>query len=329
MTQTTRPDPRGPADRPVPDTESKTTSAFVTGFFPRRPGPIILLSILGGFLLTVVWSAEFVDKKIGDNVANTLLGHDAKATPIAGIAAGIAFAFVSGLAGTFTACNIAAFGAVAPLVGSTSRWGRFANTLRPLGWLAAGMIPVSAAYGALVGLVGTSLPQFSTATGGSGLSPRSIQSMVVFGVIGLTMCYLGLASLGVVPDPFARIAKRFPNAPLVFLGVLIGGFLIGRPFALFRVMFRDAADSGNPLYGAAAFTLQSLGNIVIMGILFLILAYFTGGRLQRWLAANPTRIAVITGAAFLVAGAFTFLYWDVRLLAGRHIIPWYPTAPWT
>jgi hypothetical protein len=73
---------------------------------------------VAGFLLTVVWSATFVDQTIGDNVANTLLGHDAKGTPIAGIAAGIAFAFVSGLGGTFTACNIAAFGAVAPLVGS-------------------------------------------------------------------------------------------------------------------------------------------------------------------------------------------------------------------
>lgn len=330
MTQTTTPDPRRSADRHVPDAQPRASSAFVTGFFPRRRGPIILLSILGGFLLTVVWSAQFVDQQIGDNVANTLLGHDAKATPIAGIAAGIAFAFVSGLAGTFTACNIAAFGAVAPLVGSTGgRWGRFVHTLRPLGWLAVGMVPVSAAYGALVGFVGTSLPQFSTAAGGSGLSARSIQSMVVFGVIGLTMCYLGLAALGAVPDPFARIARRFPNAPLVFMGVLIGGFLIGRPFALFRMMFRAAADSGNPLYGAAAFTLQSLGNIVVMGTLFLILAYFTGGRLQRWLSAKPTRIAAITGAAFLVAGAFTFLYWDVRLLAGRHIIPWYPTAPWT
>jgi hypothetical protein len=79
--------------------------------------------VLAGFLLTVVWSAEFVDQTIGDNIANTMLGHDAKETPIAGIAAGIAFAFASGIAGTFTACNIAAFGAVAPLMASEGRWG--------------------------------------------------------------------------------------------------------------------------------------------------------------------------------------------------------------
>ncbi|GFJ96561.1 hypothetical protein [Phytohabitans rumicis] len=153
--------------------------------------------------------------------------------------------------------------------------------------------------------------------------------MVVFGVIGLAMTYLGLAALGLVRDPFERIARRYPNAPMVFLGVLIGGFLIGRPFGLFRQLFRDAAESGNPLYGAAAFILQSLGNILIMAVIFAALALVSGTRLRRWLAARPARIAVITAVALIVAGVFTFLYWDVRLLARREIIPWYPTAPWS
>ncbi|WP_053716594.1 hypothetical protein [Saccharothrix sp. NRRL B-16348] len=307
------------------------TSSFVNGHFPDRRGLIVLLSSIAGFLLTVVWSAQFVDSTIGDSVANTLLGHDAKETPIQGIAAGIAFAFVSGIAGTFTACNIAAFGAVAPMLGSTgSRWAKLAATLKPVGWLAVGMIPVSALYGVLVGIVGTRMPQFATAANVPGtLSSRSIQSLIVFGVIGLVMVYMGLAALGLVRDPFRKIAKRFPNAPMVFMGVLIGGFLIGRPFGLFRQMFRDAAESHNPLYGAAAFTLQSVGNIVIMAILFLVLAYFTGGRLQRWLSAKPSRIATVTAVALIVAGVFTFMYWDIRMLARREIIPWYPTAPWS
>jgi hypothetical protein len=301
---------------------------FVNGVFPRRPGLVVLLSVLGGFLLTVVWSAHFVDSTIGDNVANGLLGHDAKETPITSIAAGIAFAFVTGLAGTFTACNVAVFGAVGPLVGGApTRWARLRQALKPLGWLAVGMIPVAAAYGALVGIVGTGMPQFSTAASGAGLSPRSIQSMVVFGLIGLAMAYLGLAALGVVRDPLAGIARRYPQAPLILLGVLIGGFLIGRPYGLFRALFRDAAESGNPLYGASAFVLQSLGNIAVMAVLFIAISYFAGSRIQRWLAAKPVRAAVLTGAGFLVAGVFTVLYWDVRLLARREII-WYPIAPW-
>ena len=38
-----------------------------------------------------------------------------------------------------------------------------------------------------------------------------IQSMVVFGIIGLIMIYLGLAALGIVPDPFARMRGAFPT----------------------------------------------------------------------------------------------------------------------
>lgn len=304
---------------------------FANGLFPRHRKLIIVVSTLVGFLLTVVWSATFVDSVIGDNVANSLLGFDAKKTPIASIGMGIAFAFVSGLAGSFTACNIAAFGAVAPMLGGAqSRRSRLMRILKPLGWLSVGMIVVSATYGAIVGIYGTKMPQFATGGGNAPgtLSGRSIQSLVTFGVIGLVMVYLGLAALGVAPDPFSRIARRFPNAPMVFMGALIGGFLIGRPFALFRKLFQDAAESGNPLYGAAAFVLQSIGNIVIMAVLFLLLSLVLRGRVQRWLAAKPSRASALIAVAFIVAGVFTFLYWDVRLLARREIIPWYPVAPW-
>ncbi|MEU6148940.1 hypothetical protein ABZ816_02975 [Actinosynnema sp. NPDC047251] len=293
---------------------------------PRRRWLVVALAALTGFLLTVAWSAAFVDSTIGDNVADTLLGHDAKATPISGVAAGVVFAFVSGLAGTFTACNIAAFGAVAPMLGTTGgRWARLRASLAPLGLLAAGMVPVAAVYGALVGVIGTRMPQFDTAQAQAGtLNGRAVQSLVVFGVIGLAMLYLGLAALGLVPDPF----RRRPAARTVFLGVLIGGFLVGRPFPLFRQLFRDAAESGNPLYGAAAFVLQSVGNIAVMAVLFLLLGTLAGGPLRRWLTAKPSRTAAITAATLIAAGVFTFLYWDVRLLAGRGVLPWYPIAPW-
>ncbi|ALG10760.1 hypothetical protein [Kibdelosporangium phytohabitans] len=308
----------------------EATSSFVSGHFPRRRGLVLVVSAIAGFLLTVIWSAEFVDSAIGDSVANTLLGHDAKQTPITGVAAGILFAFVSGLAGTFTACNIAAFGAVAPLLGSAgSRWRRVAHALRPLGWLAVGMLVVSAVYGFVVGIVGTRMPQFDTAAVPAGvLSARSVQSLVVFGLIGLVMIYLGLAALGYVRDPFRRVARRFPNAPMVFMGALIGAFLIGRPFPLFRQMFREAAESHNPLYGVVAFCLQSLGNVVIMAVLFLVLTLVTGKRLRQWLTTDPRRLTIVVAASLIVAGVFTFMYWDIRMLARRDIIPWYPTAPW-
>ncbi|WP_043617736.1 hypothetical protein [Nonomuraea candida] len=314
--------PVEPVDRPA-------TSLFVNGHFPRRRALVVGLSALAGFLLTVVWSAEFVDQVIGHNVLNTLLGHDATESAIGGVAAGVAFALASGIAGTFTACNIAAFGALAPLLGTSSARDRAVRVLKPLGWLSVGLLTVSAAYGVLVALVGTSMPQFSTAPTVAGqLSARSVQTMIIYGVIGLVMIWIGLAAAGIVKDPLARISARHPNAPMVLMGVLIGALLIGRPFPLFRQMFRHAAESGNVLYGAAAFMLQSIGNIVLIAVLFLLVAVVWGARLQRWLLARPSRAAIVITAAFVAAGVFMILYWDVRVLARREIIPWYPLAPW-
>lgn len=311
----------------APDASTRQTSLFVDGRFPRRRVIILALSIIGGVLMAYAWSSKTADDTIGFNTANAILGHDARTTPISGVASGILFAFVTGFAGSFTACNVACFGAVGPLVGSaTTQREKLAQTLKPVGWIAAGLIPVAAAYGALVGIVGKRMPQFSTAKT-SGLSPRSYQSMIAFGSIGLIMFILGLAALGLIPDPLAAVSRRWKNAPLVLMGVLIAGFLIGRPYPLFRAMFRDAAIRHNPLYGMVAFTLQSIGNIIVMALLFVILSYGVGGRLQRWLAAKPGRTAIVTAAAFIVAGVFTMIYWDVKVLA-RYDYLWFPKAPW-
>ncbi|MEU2282396.1 hypothetical protein ABZ614_10745 [Streptomyces sp. NPDC013178] len=304
-------------------------SFFFNGHAPRRRALVAAVSALFGFALTVVWSAEFVDRTIGDNVADTLLGHHAKGTPIAGVLAGLAFAVATGIAGTFTACNVAVFSALAPLAGQpSSPRRRLVAALRPLSRLALGAVTVSALYGVVVALAGTGMPQFDeTQSSGSGLSGRLIQAMVVYGLIGLAMVVLGLSSLGVVKDPLARLTHRFPGAPMLIMGGLIGAFLIGRPFPLFRQLFRDAAESGNVLYGAAAFTLQTLGNIVVMAALFLVVTGVFGDRLHRWLTAKPSRASALMAAAFIAAGVFMVLYWDVRILARRDLI-WYPIAPW-
>lgn len=303
------------------------TSLFVNGWFPRRRLLIFLIGALGGFLMSYAWDATLVDDTIGFNSANAMLGHSANNTPISGVFSGVVFAFVSGLAGSFTACNVAVYGAVGPLVGrAESRRTKLAQALRPVGWLTVGMIPVSAVYGAIVGIVGTHMPQYST-TSSHGMTPRTAQSMIAFGVVGVVMIVMGLSALGAIPDPLAKISKRFPNAPLILMGALIGGFLIGRPYPLFRKMFQHAANTHNPFYGAAAFVLQSVGNIVVMAILFLLLSYVMGGRVQRFLGANPTRSSILTATTFLIAGFFTVLFWDVRVLHRLNYI-WFPTAPW-
>ena len=292
---------------------------------PAHRGRIAVASMLAGTLLAVLWSFEFVDHVIGDTVANSLLGHDAKATAIGGTAAGLVFAFVSGLAGTFTACNIAMAASIGPMgqasaTGTTL--GAVRHLLKPVGWLTLGTVVVSGLYGIVGVLVGDRMPQLSTATMG-GMPVRLWQSSIVFGLVGLVFVYLGLASLRILPDPFARR----PIARVVVLGALVGAFLIGRPYPLFNKLFHWAVDSGNPLYGAGAFILQSLGNIVIVTALFSLIVIASRGRAVGWLTGDPARTMAVTGALLIALGVFSVVYWDVRLPAmfGHG---WFPTMPW-
>jgi hypothetical protein len=298
-----------------------------TASHPGHRGRTLLIGLLAGLVLAVVWSAKLVDTGIGQNIARTALGHDARTTPIGGLLSGAVFAFVTGVAGSFTACNIAVFGAVGPMVERQDGQLRGLRTvLRPLGWLVLGMLPVSAVYGAVGAWLGTRIPQLSTDTVGS-MPVRLVQSSVVFGVIGLALVYLGLAELRLVPDPLARLVRRLPNARLVVLGALVGGFLIGRPFPLFHRLFLYAAQHHNPAYGAAIFVLQSLGNMLIMGLLFLLLTAIGRGRLVRWMTARPGRVARVTAAMLLTVGVFTVVYWTIRVpsLFGYG---WFPTMPY-
>jgi hypothetical protein len=284
---------------------------------PNARGAIIGISLLIGLALSILWSAKFVDTTIGAKLADGVLGYDAKETSITGSAAGALFAFAAGLAGTFTACNVAAFSALAPMVGQEqTTQNRVRSALRPLTWVALGMIPVAAVYGAIGALLGDDLPQLSKATLGSHHFPeRLIQSSVVYGILGVIFLYLGLAALKLVPDPLASLSRRWEHAPLVVMGALIGLFLVGRPFPLFYKTFQYAAEQNNALYGALVFALVSLGNIAIMALLFLLLALPGKGAVGRWLLARPGRLAAVTASGLLIAGSFTLIYWTIRLPA--------------
>ncbi|WP_431945323.1 hypothetical protein [Micromonospora marina] len=304
-----------------------TPRAGISPHRPRRRLMLALVSAAAGVLLAVLWSFELVDKVIGDNVANTVLGHDAKETAITGAAAGMIFAFVSGFAGTFTACNIAVAASVGPMsqvsgAGPADGTGPALRALlRPVGWLAAGMVVVSAGYGVIGVLAGDRLPQLSTEAVG-GVPVRLIQSSVVFGVIGLALTYLGLAALKLVPDVFARR----PVARVATIGALVGGFLVGRPYPMFNKLFHWAVDTGNPLYGALAFTLQSLGNIVLVTVVFTVAVALSRGRVLAW-TADPRRAAAVTGALLVALGVFTVVYWDVRVPA-LFGFGWFPRMPY-
>jgi hypothetical protein len=320
---TTTAQPLGGDNRPTPMPASRAPRSTRSRLYPGR---ITAISLLLGIAIAVLWSARLVDDDIGVNTANGLLGGDAESASLSGTLAGLAFALVTGLAGTFTACNVAVFSAIAPnLQDDATASGRLRRALRPLGWLSVGAIVVAGVYGAIGALIGSHIPQLSTGTVGSHQLPvRLLQSVIVFGLIGLVMLYLGLAALRASPSAVDRLSEGWPPAGHVVTGMLIGGFLIGRPWPLFHKMFAHAASTDNAAYGAATFILVALGNMLLMGLLFLLLSLT---RFPSWLRHRPSRAATATAMAWLVGGSFTLVYWVVRLPAVFGI-GWFPTMPW-
>jgi hypothetical protein len=264
---------------------------FRPGSYPRRRWLVFGTGVLLGVLMTALWTV------LGAGEADTVAGHLVTEIPVVGVVVGLMCVVVFGVGGPSTAGIDA--------------------TLRPLCWLSVGTFGVSATYGVIVALVGTGMPQFATGRPAPGTLPGgSIQSMLMFGLIGLFMAFRGLAALGLLRDPLARIRSRRPNAPMVITGVVIGGLLVARPFALFDPVFRDVAERHDVAGGALAFALPAVVTITVISVLFLVIRYGTGGQLQRWFSARPTRVPAVSGAGFIGAGVFMFLYWEVRLLAG-------------
>lgn len=80
-----------------------------------------------------------------------------------------------------------------------------------------------------------------------------------------------------------RLSERWQPAGHVVAGVLIGGFLIGWPWPLFHKMFAHAASTHDAAYGAAPFILVAVGNMLVIGLLFLVSSMT---RFPNWLAAS-------------------------------------------
>ncbi|MFL5737907.1 MAG: hypothetical protein ACJ76P_11290 [Actinomycetota bacterium] len=297
---------------------------------PRRSGRRLILGSLGvGAFLAYVWSFHLADDLIGTNGTSVLVGYDAgRATLTGGVMAAL-FALASGLAGSFTACNVAAFGVIGPLAerSALDARDRVRQGLTRVGWITLGAVALAAAYGAIGATIGTRIPQLSK--GNVGAYPVSLlQSTVIFGVLGVAFVLLGLAAAGLVRDPFGEVGARHPEVPLLVFGVLIGAFLVGRPFPLFVKLFGYAAARHDALYGAVVFALQILGNMLIVAAVALMIALPERSRIRSWLEAVPDRAARVSAATLLVAGSFTFLYWVVRVPSAFGY-GWWPKVPWT
>ena len=294
----------------------------------RVPWRLIIVSSLAGFALAILWWSNLVDDTVGEGLTSGVFGEEAEEVALTSGLMAAAFALVTGLAGTLTACNIAVFGALAPMLGEQqSRSARLATAVKPVAWMAGAAMVTAGAYGAIGVYIDNWVPTLSDTTYGEDLSGRRMQAAIVFTAIGAILVWRALAALGLVRHPLQRLIARHPRTDMVMMGVLVGAFVVGRPFGLFRHLYEYAGDTNNPLIGSSTFALQALGNILIVSLLFVAITFFSNGRVERFMTASPKRLASFTASSLLVAGTFFIVYWGLK--SGSRL-GWYgwPTLPW-
>jgi sulfite exporter TauE/SafE len=288
----------------------------VAADYPLARRLTYLVAAVGlGVILAGFWNFRVVDGFGADIVAASTIGeYRGKAGEFAvlGTAFGFLFAFVAGLAATFTACNCVAFAMIPGLMcAPDARTGRTA-ALRSLRVMLFWVVAVSAVYGAFVGWLGPA--------GAAALNARDVrfaQAAIVFSVLGFVMLAWGAIELGLLDRAVRRSSAETraffaqPATKAGVMGAMIGAFAIGRPYPVFREFLLYAAQAQNPLYGAAVMTLQGIGQITVMIAVFLIILWVFQRQLRSWVMTRPSQPAIVSAFALVAGGAYFVFYWGI------------------
>jgi sulfite exporter TauE/SafE len=277
------------------------------------------VAMIAAILIAGFWNPRVVDGFGRDVVTAGTIGDSAtlrETFAANGLGFGFLFAAVAGLAATFTACNCVVF-ALLPGLAASPRADARRAALSALAIFAGGVIVVGVAYGMFVGLLGPSgIEAFN------GREIRRAQATTVFTILGVLMLLWGAIDLGFLEgmvrrcSPATRAFFGQPTTKAGLLGLMVGAFMIGRPYPVMRDFLTYAAAAGSPLYGAAVMVVQGLGQIAVMVVLFLALVYGTGGRVARWGARHPERVTLTSGLALIGGGTFFVFYWGLAFAYG-------------
>ena len=305
--------PAAPVVESVPDAEAGAGLDAVYSLRTRLLWTALALAVaiaIAGF-----WNFRAVDGFGRDVVAGNTIGDTreaAKSFGARGLGFGVIFAAVAGLAATFTACNCVVFAMIPGLACTTDKASSRRAALSALGWLTAGVVLVSAAYGIFVGFLG--------AKGIQAFNVREVrlaQAQAVFSVIGIAMLVWGAIELGFLrglvrrASPVTRAFFASATTKAALMGIFVGLFAVGRPYGPFRDFLTYAAEAHNPAYGAAVMMVQGLGQIAVMVALFLVLVYVFGNRLTRWVTAKPHQPALLSALALSAGGMYFVYYWGI------------------
>jgi hypothetical protein len=288
----------------------------VTRTYPAGRRIIYLLAaVAAGVVIAGFWNFRVVDGFGADIVAaNTIGEYRGKAGEFGalGAAFGFVFAFVAGLAATFTACNCVAFAMIPGLVcAPDAKAGRVA-AMRSLRVMLGGVLLVSAIYGVFVGWLGPA--------GVAAINSREVrfaQAGVIFSMLGAAMLLWGAIELGLLKaitrrcSPATRAFFAQPTTKAALMGLMIGTFAIGRPYPVFREFLLYAAQVQSPLYGAGVMALQGIGQVAVMVLVFVLLLAFLGRRLAAWVTTRPAQPALVSALALAGGGAYFVFYWGI------------------
>jgi hypothetical protein len=275
----------------------------------------LLIATLAGIVIAGFWNFRVVDGFGADIVAaNTIGDYRGKAGEFAilGATFGFVFAFVAGLAATFTACNCVAFAMIPGLMCAPDAKAGRAVAFRSLRIMLFFVVLVGAIYGAFVGWLGP--------IGVAAINAREVrfaQAGIVFSMLGAAMLLWGAIELGLLDrltrrcTATTRVFFAQPTTKAAIMGIMIGAFAIGRPYPVFREFLLYAAQTESPAYGAAVMALQGVGQVFVMvGAFLLILALFSA-KLGTWVTTRPTQPALVSAVALIAGGAYFVFYWGI------------------
>jgi len=316
---TTRSVASPPVDQVVAALPASADLAETYGLWRRAAWT--LTALLFGVLVAGFWNAAAVDGFGRNVVAGTTIGDTQElAGTFAnnGFGFGAVFAWVAGLAATFTACNCVVY-AMLPGLACTAEGAADAAASRRAAWRALGafasmVLLVGAAYGMFIGFLGSD--------GVRSFNERPVRlalAQAVFTSIGLVMLVWGAIAFGYLGaltrrlSPVTRSFFSMAGTKAALMGLLVGSFAIGRPFPVFHEFLTYAAAAHSPLYGALVMALHGLGEIALMVLLFSVLVFAFGRRLTRWASRKPWQPALLTAVALTAGGAYFVYYWGVAI----------------
>ncbi|MEH6989601.1 hypothetical protein [Cytobacillus firmus] len=281
---------------------------------------LTFIAIFIGVMIAGFWDYQLVDGFGSEIVAGNMVGDTSELAGAfleKGLSFGILFGFAAGLAATFTACNCVIFAMLPGLACSTDKSSTRKNALISLGVFSLGVLFVTAFYGLYTGFMSSSDINLYNERG-----VRLSQAYIIFTALGLLMLSWGLISFGF----FNRIISKLPLKLRTFLsmpltkagvmGIMVGLFSVGRPFPVFRDFLTYAVSADNPLYGALVMSVQGIGQILIMVVLFVVVIALFGKKLAMWSQNKPHQAVVLSAFSLLIGGAYFIFYWGFAVPYG-------------